>query len=168
MGRQSGRAVRTRGVRAAAALCVTVTAALLLSGCTGRFLDVPLDSTHIAKCPSTTVPYFVASIPEHAPVPCDIVGETLVFPNGWETIAPSQDGNGQEGGECELCANKTGIPTDHQYALLNFGTYGMIAGELNPHTCRSTWWGTQEGLARYWAAFGKHIQDDTGGKCKGS
>jgi hypothetical protein len=88
----------------------------------------------------------------------------LVFPNGYETTAPPQGVNGQEGGSRQDAQTRD-IAANDQYAFLNFGTFGMIAGELNTVTCKSSWWGTEGGLDRYWAAFGKRIHDDVGGEC---
>jgi hypothetical protein len=139
-------------------IVLVVALAGVLSGCVGPGLTIPPESARITTCPPRAEPYPVADIPRHAPVPCDIAGETLVFPNGDTVEAPFQGGIKQT-------STGSAAGPGNQYALMNFGTFGMIAGELDVVTCKSTWWGTDEGLSRYWAAFGKKVLSDEGGVC---
>jgi hypothetical protein len=118
-------------------------------------------------CPPRATPYPVTDIPTAAPVPCDIGGETLLIPIGYEMLGPKQ-GLTVGGGGVTVETEPPGATVDDQYSELDFGTFGVIVGQLNPHTCKTTWWGTEEGLSRYWAAFGKHLKDDEGGTCQGT
>ena len=101
-------------------------------------------------------------------MPCATGGETLLMPNGDEMLAPKQGLNVGEGSRA-VETERPGATVDGRRSVFrtDFGTFGLIIGQLNPHTYMTTGWGTQDGLARYRAAFGKQIQNDKDGRVPG-
>jgi hypothetical protein len=125
-------------------LCV-VALPLCLAGCIGPSLEIPLDAFDIPLCPHTTEPYPVADLGKHQLAPCDLRGTRILFPDGFIAVAP------------EIGATESSAGNGHNdtHTLFNFGKFGLVAGETAPHAKHTDWWGTEEGLRRYWAAFGK-------------
>jgi hypothetical protein len=146
----------TRGARTGlTALALVVL--FCVAGCTGPSLAVPPGSTDIAMCAPRSTPYPVTDIGKHAKAPCDIAKQMIVFPNGFVVEAPEQGDNEGIGGQGIPAGQKAGVPIDNSYSLLNLGTYGIVAGELDHKTGKSLWWGTKAGLKLYWASFGKKV-----------
>jgi hypothetical protein len=125
-------------------LCIVVLP-LCLVGCIGPSVHIPVEASHLPLCAHATDPYPVADIGKHQHAPCDLSGTQIIFPDGFVMFAPEIGAGGSASGNGH----------DDTHTLFNFGKFGLIAGETVPHAKHTNWWGTTEGLHRYWAAFGK-------------
>lgn len=128
-----------------------VAAALLLVGCTPRGVDIPLEASNIRPCDPLPDPYPVEQIDDTEQAECDLAGETIVFPDGYEMSAPSLGFTRSEG------TLPKGVEQAPVYHVFNFGAFGLVAGRLSADGERSDWWGTEEGLRRYQAVRGTDV-----------
>lgn len=76
---------------------------------------------------------------------CDMAGTTILFIDGYKMIAPTVGSS----------TSASGNGHDDTHLLFNFGTLGLVAAQRSATSTATQWWGTSEGLERYWAAFGK-------------
>lgn len=145
----------------AIAIVLSICVATTLTACTSGGLVVPPSSTHISACPPRATPYAVTNIGKTVHARCDIAGELLIFPDGYEVRAPTQGLNESVGGASQYGPKKN-LPNPNTYSLINLGTYGVVVGEWDVATGKSLWWGTKRGLNLYWAAFGTKAPNSNG------
>jgi hypothetical protein len=118
--------------------------ALSVGNCGQQIRDV-----NIPACTDHS-PVAVSNIGQHKRYRCDYVGIEFIFPDGYRDHAP---GIGDEEGS--QAPHKAGHPVA-SYRLANLGVYGIVASEVSADGKHTNWWGTSEGLAKSWAAFGKN------------
>jgi hypothetical protein len=118
---------------------------LALCGCIGPSLKIAPGTLDLPRCPPSLEPYPVADLGKESRAACDLVGSQILFPDGYTVVAT-------EGGTSR---SASGNGHDDTHTIFNFGKFGLVAGETAPHANHTDWWGTKEGLRRYWAAFGK-------------
>jgi hypothetical protein len=124
----------------------------ILAGCAPSGVHIPNVAFHISKCTTRASAYPVADVGKHKRAACDLVGQALVFPNGYTVTAPPI-------GSTDSYVDGSGPGATNSYLVANFGTLGIVAGERNVKTGVSTWWGTTSGISRYQAGFGKNVPD---------
>jgi hypothetical protein len=130
--------------------CVTVGALLIagLAGCGGPSLSLNSKETNIPACTDQSAVH-VADIGKHKRYDCDFVGVTIVFPDGVQQKEPAI-------GSLNVYQEHTQAGDGPSYELANLGVYGVVASRVAPNGGRTDWWGTPEGLAKTWKAYGKN------------
>ncbi|MCI0157065.1 hypothetical protein KNO15_10195 [Leifsonia shinshuensis] len=116
-----------------------------LTGCMGPHVDIPPDSSTLRPCAPSPAPLLVQDLPTATPAACDLVGATVQFPDGYDKVIPEIGTSSASGG---------GGMSDTHF-LFNFGSLGIVASERAEKSTQTRWWGSEEGLRRYWNAFGR-------------
>ena len=139
---------RSRRRHIAATIGLLTVLSIALAGCSGQGVTLSPKDTNISAC-TDRAPVAVADIGRHKRYDCDYSSVEFVFPDGFRQKAP---GIGEEEGS--QAPHKAGHPVP-SYRLANLGVYGVVASEVSANGKHTQWWGTPEGLAKSWAAFGK-------------
>ncbi len=129
----------------------SVMATALLIGCIARGVDIPPEASDIRACEPQSEPYPVERINDAARAECDLAGETIVFPDGYEMGVPAI---GVTSAEDILRKDEDRAPVYH---VFSFGAFGLVVGRLSADGKRSEWCGTDEGLRRYHAVRGTDV-----------
>lgn len=116
-----------------------------LTGCIGPYVEIPLDSSTLRPCAPSTASLRVEDLPTATPAGCDLAGTTVRFPDGYDKVIP----------EIGTSSASAGDGLNDTHFLFNFGTLGIVASERAAASMQTRWWGSEEGLRRYWKAFGK-------------
>jgi hypothetical protein len=128
--------------------CLLVLSSLFVSACgNGDVISLSPVETDLPRCAPAAARVQVTDLPGSSPVPCDIAGSTLVFPDGYEaSLGPIGSNSGAES-------------PGHAYAWTNLGVYGVVASARTSRTNRQ-WWGTDEAiqLAKE-AGYGAELPD---------
>jgi hypothetical protein len=132
-------------VRSIAIMVCAVAFSLGLTGCYGPRLDIPRSALDLPACPVSSEPYSVTTLGNEPRAQCDLSGREILFPDGF-TLAAPEIGSSRSASDGEHSATHT---------LFNFGTFGLVAAQTPEYSENTKWWGTKDGLKRYWDAFGK-------------
>ncbi|RZU65451.1 hypothetical protein EV379_1785 [Microterricola gilva] len=92
----------------------------------------------------------VTEIGETDRATCDLAGTTIVFPDGFEVVAPALGGR-----TATAERHRDGSESD-TYSLANLGIYGIVAAQTAADPKHTDWWGIAEGISKEKLAFGSH------------